>query len=331
MRRGGNPVPNDSPFDRAVFDSSQASPELRGIVEALGRLPRREAALEVSPEAAQAARRQFDEGPFVIGPASPRAAVRSLPGPAGDVSVRVFVPAGEVRGALLHLHGGGWLLGRASMGDRANEALCDALSLAVVSVDYRLAPENPYPAGPDDCEAAAVWLAKNAQAELGAPPERIFVGGESAGGHLAAVTLLRMRDRHGFRFRAANLVYGVYDLSGVPSHTAFDGRNLILDSENIAWFTRCFVPDEGLRRHPDVSPLYADLAGLPPALFTVGTFDPLLDHTLFLYSRWLAAGSPAELAVYPGAPHGFDAFPVPEGRRAHARMADFLRRQLTGD
>ena len=229
---------------------------------------------------------------------------------------------------MLHIHGGGWVIGRAAMNDPANERRADELGLAIVSVDYRLAPEHPYPAGPDDCEAAAVWLVENARSELGADPAKILVGGESAGGHLSAVTALRMKQRHGFRFAGANLVYGLYDLSGVPSHAAFDDRNVILNSHNIAWFTDCFVPDPAMRRNPDVSPLYADLAGAPPALFTVGTLDPLLDHSLFLFPRWRAAGSPAEIQIHPGAPHGFDAFPVPEGKQATETIDAFLSRCL---
>ncbi|MGH0029735.1 MAG: alpha/beta hydrolase, partial [Myxococcota bacterium] len=278
--------------------------------------------------AAQAARREFDESPlFQFAKPSDHAEERSIPGPGGDLPLRIFRPkAGPVRGALLHIHGGGWVIGRPAMNDPVNERRADELGLVVVSVDYRLAPEHPYPAGPDDCEAAAVWLVENAASEFGADPSKILVGGESAGGHLSAVTALRMQRHHGFRFAGANLVYGVYDLSGVPSHTALDDRNVILNSANIDWFVDCFAPDPALRRDPDVSPLHADLSGAPPALFTVGTLDPLLDHSLFLYPRWLAAGNQAEIQVFPGCPHGFDAFPVPEGQQATAAIDAFLTR-----
>ncbi len=227
---------------------------------------------------------------------------------------------------MLHIHGGGWVIGQAAMNDPQNERRADELGLAIVSVDYRLAPEAPYPAAPDDCEAAALWLLENAKSEFGVDPAKLLVGGESAGGHLSAVTALRMHRRHGYRFAGANLVYGLYDISGVPSHTAFDDRNVILNSANIDWFVDCFVPDAEKRRDPDVSPLYADLEGAPPALFTVGTLDPLLDHSLFLYSRWLAAGNEAEIQIFPGAPHGFDAFPAPEGKQATERIDRFLSR-----
>jgi len=316
-----------NPLDPACFDPTRTSEELRNLVAAVeAGMPRPES-LPRTAEAAQQARREFDESPiFQFQPPSERAELRSIPGPAGELPLRIFRPRGEVRGAMLHIHGGGWVIGKAAMNDPVNERRADELGLAIVSVEYRLAPEHPYPAAPDDCEAAAVWLVDNARSEFGADPQKILVGGESAGGHLAAVTALRMKQRHGYRFAGANLVYGLYDLSGVPSHTALDHRNVILNSANIGWFTDCFVPDPALRRDPDVSPLYADLSDAPPALFTVGTLDPLLDHTLFLYPRWLAAGSPAEIQIHPGAPHGFDAFPAPEGKRATATIDAFLSR-----
>lgn len=253
---------------------------------------------------------------------SPRAQTRAIPGPAGDIPLRLFLP-GTVRGVYLHIHGGGWTLGTADAQDTMLDQLADAASVAVVSVEYRLAPEHPYPAGPDDCEAAALWLVEHAASEFGS--DRLVIGGESAGGHLSVVTLLRLRDRHGLTpFHGANLVYGAYDLSGTPSVLGWSAPNMVLDRENIAWFTDNFVPDVARRREPDVSPLYADLRGLPPALFTIGTLDPLVDDSLFMYGRWVAAGNEAELAVYPGGVHGFTLFPIPLGQSALDRMGGFI-------
>jgi acetyl esterase/lipase len=191
----------------------------------------------------------------------------------------------------LHFHGGGWTLGAAHHMDVPNLTLARGCGLAVVSVDYRLAPEHPYPAGPDDCEAAALWVVEHARREFGC--DWLAIGGESAGAHLAVVTLVRLRERHGFQgFRAAQLAYGAYDLSLTPSVRRWGPRNLILSTPIIEWFTDQFVGPE-LRRHPDVSPLYADLAGLPPALLTCGTLDPLLDDSLFLHARRQPRGAGA--------------------------------------
>jgi acetyl esterase/lipase len=242
--------------------------------------------------------------------------------------LRIIAPANP-RGVYLHIHGGGWVLGGADMQDPKLERLADATGLAVVSVEYRLAPEHPYPAGPDDCEAAAAWLARNAKAEFG--NDAMTVGGESAGGHLSAVTVIRMRDRHGYTgFRGANLVYGAFDMSMTPSQRRFgDTPRLVLRTIDIVQFANAFLPTITERRNPDISPLFADLKGLCPALFSVGTADALLDDTLFMHARWLAAGNAAALAIYPGGAHGFTLFPSALAQQAEARMAAFLT-QVTG-
>ena len=247
---------------------------------------------------------------------------RQIAGPAGEIVLRVFVPD-EVKAVYLHFHGGGFMLGRADHFDEMLSTISKKCRVAVVSVDYRLAPEDPYPAGPDDCEAAAVWLAENCLAEFGT--DRLLIGGESAGANLSAVTLLRMRDRHGYSgFSGAVLTYGVYDLSMTPSARNWGERNLILTSKLIRWFNKNYVPDENFE-NPDISPLHADLNGMPPAIFTIGTLDPLLDDTLFMYIRWLTAGNSADLAVYPGGIHSFDAFPLEIASQANARIREFIR------
>jgi acetyl esterase/lipase len=319
---------SQNPFDPSRFDLRNASPELRAGVASLEamRIPMLDHVLK-HEEAVSMRRAGLIPGMPTAPPPRRKPEVRTIQGPAGRLELRCFTPeSGSVRATMLHIHGGGWFTGSADMMDVALEARADALGIAIASVEYRLAPEHPYPAAPDDCEAAAAWLAKNARSELGA--DLALVGGESAGGHLSAVTVVRMRDRHGFRFAGANLVYGVYDLGGVPSHTQYDGRHLLLDGPSLEIAIRMFVPDASRRRDPDVSPLYANLAGLCPALFTIGTLDPLRDHTLFLYAEWIAQGSPAEIQIFPGGTHGFDMFPCPEQRQAHAAIDAFLARCL---
>lgn len=280
----------------------------------------------ISPEVTREARRQ-GRGPFPPPVLSPRARTIPITGRDGnEIKLRVIAPQ-TVRGVYLHIHGGGWVLGSAEQQDPMLERLADAAGLAVVSVEYRLAPEHPYPAGPDDCEFAAAWLIKNAKAEFGT--DVLAIGGESAGGHLSAVTLLRMRDRYGFTgFRGANLVYGAFDLSMTPSQRAFGDRRLVLRTIDMVQFYNAFLPTVTDRRVPDISPLYADLKGLCPALFTVGTQDALLDDTLFMHGRWIAAGNEAELAIFPGGAHGFTLFPNRQAEEAEARAAEFLRRVI---
>ena len=246
---------------------------------------------------------------------------RKVPGPAGDIPIRVFIPE-KVAGVYMHIHGGGFMLGTVDQHDELLFEICRTCQTAVVSVGYRLAPENPYPAGPDDCEAVAVWLAENSSAEFGT--DRLVIGGESAGANLSVVTLLRMRDRHDFRgFGGAALTYGVYDMSMTPSARRWGDKYLILNTKIIEWFHENYMQG-GNVFDPDLSPLYADLSGLPPALFTVGTMDALIDDTLFMYMRWMAAGNPAELAVYPGGIHAFNFFEFELANKANAKINEFI-------
>lgn len=253
---------------------------------------------------------------------SGRAVNRTITGPSGPLTLRTFTPE-KIDGVYLHIHGGGWVIGRADGQDPLLESISNNCNLAVVSVEYRLAPEHPYPAGPDDCEAAALWLLANAKREFGS--ERIFIGGESAGGHLSALTIMRMRDKHKYTgFAGANLVFGVYDLGLSPSAANWGDEPLIINTPVMRWFINHFGVT-GKARSPEISPLYADASNLPPALFTIGTRDPLRDDSLFMYARWIAGGNKAELAVYPGGAHGFTAFPTQMGAAARARCEAFLR------
>ena len=272
---------------------------------------------QVTREAREAGRGAF--GPLVL---SDMARERSIPTPAGPLTLRTFVPE-TVTGVYLFLHGGGWTIGRAHHADVNLEALAKTANLAVVSVDYRLAPEHPYPAGPDDCEAAAIWLVEHARSEFGT--DRLSIGGESAGAHLSVVTLLRMRDKHGFSgFARANLVYGCYDLAMTPSARSAPETTLILPPRSIRWFVEQFGVADRIQ-DADVSPIWGDLRGMPAALFSVGTLDPLVDDSLFMYGRWIAAGNVAELAIYPGGVHGFNGFPYALAQQANQKVIDFLR------
>ncbi|HEY0182940.1 MAG TPA: alpha/beta hydrolase [Rhodopila sp.] len=319
---------SDNPLQPALFrkdaiaeDTAKLNDTLVGLMTGLPEW------WNVGAETTREARRQ-GRGPFPAAIKSPRARTLIITGRDGnEIPLRVIAPD-QARGVYLHIHGGGWVLGSAELQDPMLEHIADNTGLAVVSVEYRLAPEHPYPAGPDDCEFAAAWLLKHAKGEFGT--DLLTIGGESAGGHLAATTVLRMRDRYGYTgFRGANLVYGVFDLSMTPSQLAFGNRRLVLRTIDMQQFYNAFLPTITDRRIPDVSPLYADLKGLCPALFSVGTQDALLDDTLFMYSRWIAAGNEADLAIYPGGAHGFTLFPNRLADEAAARAEAFLR-QVAG-
>lgn len=266
-------------------------------------------------------------GAFPLAPKSKRAETISIDGPTGPISLRIIAPSSP-RGIFFHIHGGGWSIGAPDLNDPLLEGIADGANVACVSVKYRLAPENPYPAGPDDCEAAALWVAREGVKRFGAA--KLSIGGESAGGHLSAVTLLRMRDRHKMMpFSAAILNYGCYDLGMTPSVRHWGDEKLVLNTAGVTAFCKFFVPENVSRQNPDVSPLYADLRGMPPALFSVGTRDLLLDDSLFMAPRWLAAGNVAELALYPGACHGFVSIPFRQRDEAVARICTFIKRHAT--
>lgn len=282
---------------------------------------------ETGPVAARQAR---EEGKSIFGPLvlSPRATTRKITTSEDrEIGLRIFLPPENAKAVYFHIHGGGWVLGGNHHQDPRLEALSRSCQLAVISVDYRLSPEHPYPAAPDDCELALLWLLDHSESEFGS--ERILIGGESAGAHLSVVTMLRMRDRHAYTgFAGANLVYGIYDLGLTPSARNWGERNLVLNTPSMLWFLDQFLSEETDLRKPDLSPLWADLSGLGPALFTVGTLDPLLDDSLFMSSRWSAAGNRAELAVFPGGVHTFDSSPTKLGKTALSNMYRFINSVL---
>ncbi|MEE4212883.1 MAG: alpha/beta hydrolase [Parvularcula sp.] len=318
-------------IDPSVFDPARIAPETQAmndkIEAALAAAP---TIMDLGPQTVRELRRS-GQGVLAIQPFHEMAEWQTAEALGRQVQVRVFRPDGPLKGVYLHIHGGGHTIGSADSQDQLLAGMADRLKIGVVSVEYRLAPENPWPAPADDCETAATWLAENAKSLFGT--EKVVVGGESAGGHLSAVTVLRMRDNHGYRFAGANLVYGVYDLTGTPSVKRWGERNLIINTPIVNWFADQLFPPAQFKNlnkaDPAVSPLYADLRGLCPALFSVGTLDPILDDSLFMATRWLAAGNEAALEIYPGGIHAFDMIPrLPIAEAHHKRAGEFITQCL---
>ena len=223
------------------------------------------------------------------------------------VRLRISVPRStRVSGVYLDIPGGGFYLGPTASGDIRNSALAESLGIAVVGVDHRLAPEDPWPAAPDDCEAAALWLIDQAGARFDTTD--LAIGGSSAGATLAMTTLLRLRDRgRAGAIAGAALQFGTYDLSGrTPA-----GR-LIADE----YFLEAYVGHVADRTVPDVSPVFGDLRGLPPTLLVVGASDVLLEDNLVMAARLSAAGGEVDLRIYPESPHGFTGHPTGMARAA---------------
>ncbi len=316
---------NARELDPALFDPASIPADTQQVNAAIAELTKDMPNWwDVGAPKVRAARAR-GEGPFPAVEKSPRARTIEIAGPGGTIALRTIAPE-RSRGVYLHFHGGGWVLGACDQQDRLLERIADATGLTAVSVEYRLAPEHPFPAGPDDCEAAARFVLDHA-GDFGG--SALAIGGESAGAHLSALTLLRLRDRLGRTpVVAANLVFGAYDLALTPSAVRFGEARLILRTSDVVHFADAFLPGVVDRRDPAISPLYADLAGLCPALFTVGTNDALLDDSLFMHARWRAAGNHAELAVYPGAVHGFIAFPSAQTFASIERQTSFLKDAL---
>lgn len=300
----------------AVFAEGAVAPEVKAFAErAATMMSGRPGLWDIGAEAAR------QNGFMPAGPTSPLAFEREMAG----VKVRVL-PVAAPAAVYLHFHGGGMVLGSAAGQDGGLERISQALKVTCVSVDYRLAPEHPYPAAWDDAERVAHHLARHGAEEFGS--DKLLIGGESAGALLAAAAMVRMRDRHDCRsILGAQLSYGVYDSSMTPSQVA--SKSLILSADDIRGCAAAYAGSTPLR-HPELSPLYADLNDLPPALFTVGSRDPFLDDNLFMYGRWLAAGNVAEIAIWPGADHAFTDMPHPLAAPAFADIDAFLKRCLDG-
>jgi acetyl esterase len=236
-----------------------------------------------------------------------------------EVPVRVISPqAGGSRAVYLDMHAGGFYMDSAARSDDRNARLADALGVTVVRVDYRLAPEHPWPAAPDDCETAALWLIEEGATAYGT--ERMVIGGSSAGATLGATTLLRLRDRGlGHSVLGAVLQFGAYDLSGQSP-----GGRLYADE----WFIEAYAGHVRDRTVPDVSPLYGDLRGLPPTLLLVGTSDVLLEDNLAMAARLSAAGNDVDLRVFPESLHGFTTHPTAMAAAAADGVAKWLASRL---
>jgi acetyl esterase/lipase len=254
---------------------------------------------------------------------------RRVPGPAGapDVRVLVYRPPGTVRPlpALLWVHGGGYVLGSADEDDPLAKRIVDAVGCAVVSVDYRLAPETPFPGPVDDCYAALSWLHANA-AELEVDPNRLAIGGASGGGGLAAGLGLLTRDRGAVPLVFQLLIYPMIDDRTVTTTdpNPYTGEFIwTRDSNRFGWTSYLGQEPGG----PDVSPHAAaaraeSLEGLPSTYLCAGALDLFLDETLEYARRLTRAGVPTELHVYPGAYHGFNI--VTDARVSHAFARDYL-------
>jgi len=265
---------------------------------------------------------------------SPRELLRvtelTVRGADGQLGARLYVPREACRGLLVYFHGGGWVVGDLDTHDHLCRALADDAGIRVLSVDYRLAPEAPAPTAAEDAIAAFAWAAEHAE-DLGADPGLVAVGGDSAGGNLAAVVAQQAVLRDLPHPALQVLLYPGLDLvRRRPSRDLFP-EGFVLTEVDIVWYRDHYTPDPGIRPDPVVSPLLAmDLSGLAPTYLTTGGFDPLRDEGFEYAEALKAAGNQVIHVNHAGMPHGYANLLTLPGaaREAHAHLCDHLRSAL---
>lgn len=293
------------------------------------------ASLDFGQMPASEARRKLAQTPIARENAEPVATVddRTIPGPGGDIPVRIYTPhaAGPLP-ALVYFHGGGWVLGDLDGSDAQCRMLTNAVGCVTVSVDYRLAPEAKFPAPAEDCYAATLWVCENARA-LGCDSSRVAVGGTSAGANLAAAVPLMARDRQRPAIAFQLLVYPITDGGMNTQSYRENAEGYFLTSQAMDWFWGHYVKDDTDRAHPYAAPINAiDLGGLPPALVITAEYDPLRDEGEAYAARLREAGVPVACTRYDGTIHSFVSMAanLDVGKRAVKQIVGALREALGG-
>ena len=290
-------------------------------LEALGLPPNH----TVSPEEARA---NGKARPRAAGPEVARVEDRSIIVPGRHIPIRTYTPEGSGPFPLLvWFHGGGWVVGDLDSADGTARHLAVGAGCVVVSVDYRLAPETKFPGAADDCYAATQWAANNAGA-LGADAGRIAVGGDSAGGNLAAVVPLMARDMGGPPLVFQLLIYPVTDRDFETSSYRRNADGYLLSRDSMIWYWDRYMASESDAKNPYCAPLQAkEMSGLPPALVITAEFDPLLDEGEAYAHRLLEAGVPTKCTRYDGMVHGFYGMSavMDKGKQALSQSAAALR------
>lgn len=243
----------------------------------------------------------------LLGPPEPVFSIKDLtiPGPVGEILIRVYRPEGDALPVVVYFHGGGWVIGSVDSHDGYCRTVANASNAIVVSVEYRLAPEHGFPAAAEDAYAATKWVAENATT-LGGKSGVIGVAGDSAGGNLAAAAALMARDRGGPDIGCQVLIYPITDCNFDTTSYVDFADDYFLTRQAMIWFWDQYCPDEADRKHPYVSPLRAEtLSNLPPALILTAEYDPLRDEGETYAAELSKAGVEAQAIRYDGMIHGF--------------------------
>lgn len=251
----------------------------------------------------------------------------------GDLRAILYAPEtkpGETLPVVVHFHGGGFVIMTPETSARLCKEICVGARVIVVNVEYRRAPEHPYPAPLDDCEAAYRWVRAHA-GEFGGDRSRVGVSGESAGGNLAAAVALRLAGTPDAPAGVAMLCAWLDLTISSPAFAAFGPDDALIDTEMMTGWRNAYAPDPALHTRPDVSPVFGDVSSYPPACIIVGGIDPLYDDGVRFAEKLQAAGRDVELHDYEGMPHIFSFFPqLASMTDAHQRATAFFRRTLHG-
>ena len=297
------------------------------LIKESGRPPFHELTTEEAREAFAASRAALQPDPIEL------AEVHDLscPGPAGDIPLRLYrgskLTAGAPQPVLVYYHGGGWVLGNLDSHDVVCREVASRADMTVISDDYRLGPEDLFPAAVDDCIAATKWIASHA-AELGIDSARLAVGGDSAGGNMAAVVCLDARDNNGPAIAAQILNYPVTDMSLEQASHEKCAEIPPIPPKTMEWFFDRYCRNQADKKDWRAAPLLAGShANLPPALVIVGGYDPLHDEGVEYADKMNAAGSKAEVFDMPGQIHGFLTMNkiITEAAHAHEAIANYLK------
>jgi len=306
----------------ARIAADKLHPRARAIVDEIAALPRLPT---MTPVEARGRPNPLEAAPEAVGSVTARA----IPGPAGPMGVRIYRPRDPLRAALVYFHGGGWVLGSLESADASCRAIANRSRCVVISIDYRLAPETKFPGAVEDAHAAVRWVADNA-AELRIDPERIAVGGASAGGNLAAAAALLARERGGPKIAFQLLTVPVAELSSrAESHREF-AEGYGLSAADMTWFGLHYVRTPADADDPRASVVRADLHDLPPAFVITAECDPLRDDGEAYAEKLQKLGIAARSKRYPGMFHGFMSFPnvLPEADEAFEDAGKALREAL---
>jgi acetyl esterase len=232
---------------------------------------------------------------------------RTIDADTGPVPVRIYIPNEKPAGAIVYFHGGGWVIGSVADYDAFTATLAERTGCVVISVDYRLAPEYPYPAALHDAVAALDWAADHLKNVLGVESGKLIVAGDSSGANLATVSVRRFNARataHRYDFQVLAYPVTDADFDTASYHEFAEGR--LLTRADMMWFWDQYAPDSGQRKDPDLSPLRADtLTGSPPALILVAALDPLRDEGERYAEKLREEGVPVEAIRCEGLVHGF--------------------------